>query len=60
MMIRPAFPTASLRADGYTIESWQALDGARLQRLEDGAFDIIILDIQGIAEHGLSDTGDGS
>jgi DNA-binding response OmpR family regulator len=54
-----SFPTRSLQADGYTIEWWSNIDARGLQRLEAGDFDIVILDIQGIAGPGLSDTGDG-
>ncbi|HKE90808.1 MAG TPA: hypothetical protein VKB45_10745, partial [Gemmatimonadales bacterium] len=56
---RDSFPTEGLQADGYTIEWWDRIDNARLNRLESGDFDIIILDIQGVAETSLSDTGDG-
>lgn len=54
-----SFPTRLLRDDGYTIEWWPALDAHKLDRLERGDFDIIVLDIQGIADSTLSDTGDG-
>ncbi len=54
-----SFPTAGLQADGYTVEPWTRIDSQRLRRLESGDFDIIVLDIQGIAEPSLSDTGDG-
>jgi DNA-binding response OmpR family regulator len=55
---RDSFPTEGLQSDGYTVEWWEKLDATRLHRLERGDFDIIILDIQGIVEEGLSDTGD--
>ena len=54
-----SFPTAALKDEGYTIDWWPHVDSNRLAQLESGMFDLIILDIQGIAEPGLSDTGDG-
>lgn len=54
-----SFPTAALKNDGYTIDWWPRVDADGLARLESGQFDLIILDIQDIAEPGLSDTGDG-
>ena len=54
-----SFPTAALKNDGYTIDWWPRVDANGLARLESGQFDLIILDIQDIAEPGLSDTGDG-
>lgn len=54
-----SFPTAALKNDGYTIDWWPRVDADGLARLEAGQFDLIILDIQDIAEPGLSDTGDG-
>jgi len=56
---KDSFPTELLQNDGYTIEWWSQLDAAKLHRLERGDFDIIVLDIQGITDHTLSDTGDG-
>ena len=54
-----SFPTAALKNDGYTIDWWPRVDAGGLARLESGQYDLIILDIQDIAEPGLSDTGDG-
>jgi DNA-binding response OmpR family regulator len=54
-----SFPIEALQADGYTVEQWQQLDASRLRRLEEGDFDIIILDIQDVCASELSDTGDG-
>lgn len=54
-----SFPTAALKNDGYTIDWWPRVDADGLARLEAGHYDLIILDIQDIAEPGLSDTGDG-
>ena len=53
------FPTEDLKSMGYSIDWWPIVDVNRLRRLETGDFDIVILDIQGVAEKGLSDTGDG-
>lgn len=53
-----SFPTKALRDDGYTIEWWPQVDGRGLQRMENGEFDIVILDIQGVTPPALSDTGD--
>ena len=54
-----SFPTKGLQDDGYTIEWWPSVDSPRLRRLETGDFDIVVLDIQGVVEPTLSDTGDG-
>ena len=54
-----SFPTAALKKDGYTIDWWSRVDADGLAQLESGQFDLIILDIQDIAEPDLSDTGDG-
>jgi CheY-like chemotaxis protein len=53
-----SFPTKALQADGYTVEWWNRLDNQGLRRLEDGDFDIIVLDIQDVVAISLSDTGD--
>lgn len=53
------FPTEDLRQNGYSVEYWRSLDAAGLRRLENGEFDIVVLDIQGIVAPGFSDTGDG-
>jgi DNA-binding response OmpR family regulator len=42
-----SFPCELLRKEGYTIECWQKVES--LSRLEKGDFDIIILDIGGVA-----------
>ena len=49
-----SFPTQLLSTNGYTIEWWDAIDDRRLQRLERNEFDIIILDINGIADSSIS------
>ena len=42
-----SFPCKLLRKEGYSIESWQKVES--LSRLEKGDFDIIVLDIGGVA-----------
>lgn len=42
-----AFPTKKLQEDGFTIEHWKNVKA--LDRLERGDFDIIVLDIGGVA-----------
>lgn len=42
-----AFPTKALQSEGFTIEYWPKVQS--LTRLEQGDFDIIVLDIKGIA-----------
>jgi CheY-like chemotaxis protein len=54
-----SFPVEELKESGYTIDWWDQIDSSRLNRLESGAFDIIVLDIQGIVSPHLSDTEDG-
>lgn len=49
-----SFPTQLLSSNGYTIEWWNEIDDRRLQRLERNEFDIIILDINGIADKSIS------
>ena len=51
------FPTKELQAEGYTIEYWEAVKS--LERLERGDFDIIVLDIAGVAGHLCEDDGLG-
>lgn len=51
-----SFPFKLLQDDGYTIEWWEKVDSRKLQRLESGDFDIIILDIQGVADTSISST----
>lgn len=49
-----SFPFKLLQDDGYTIEWWSRVDSRKLQRLESGDFDIVILDIMGVADPELS------
>jgi DNA-binding NtrC family response regulator len=52
-----SFPCNLLRREGYSIESWQKVES--LSRLEKGDFDIIILDIGGVAEEYAQNDGLG-
>ena len=49
-----SFPTKLLKEDGYTIDWWEKVNASSLQRLEKGDFDIIILDIMGVAGEDIS------
>jgi len=51
-----SFPYKLLQDDGYTIEWWEKVDSKKLHRLENGDFDIIILDIMGVADKEISKT----
>lgn len=53
-----SFPTQLLSTNGYTIEWWEKVDDRSLERLEKNHFDIIILDINDIADPSIS-TNDG-
>lgn len=44
------FPVDGFREFGYSVESWKKLDHAKLKQLYQGDFDIIILDIYGVAQ----------
>jgi DNA-binding response OmpR family regulator len=48
-----------LRQNGYRVDYWPSVDGASLRRLENGEYDIVILDIVGIVAPGFTDTGNG-
>lgn len=50
------FPYKHLQDNGYTIEWWDKVTSEKLQRMENGGFDIIILDIKGIADESISDS----
>ena len=52
-----AFPTRILQDEGYTIEHWPEVKS--LDRLERGDFDIIVLDIAGVAGRFAPDDGLG-
>lgn len=47
-----AFPVKLLQSEGYNVTYWQKVES--LRRLEDGEFDIIILDIAGISAPEMS------
>jgi CheY-like chemotaxis protein len=49
-----SFPYKLLQNDGYTIEWWEKVDSPKLQRLENGDFDIIVLDIMGVVDKEIS------
>lgn len=51
-----SFPTQLLSTNGYTIEWWEKIDDRNLERLEKHHFDIIILDINDIADPSISST----
>ena len=50
------FPYKHLQDNGYTIEWWNKVTSEKLQRMENGDFDIIILDIKGITDESISDS----
>ncbi len=50
------FPTKHLQESGYTIEWWREITPEKLERMESGHFDIIFLDIKGIANKNISET----
>src|SRR5215211_3686491 len=52
-----AFPVKALQGDGYSIEYWPKVQS--IDRLERGDFDIIVLDIGGVAQHLSQDDGLG-
>lgn len=54
-----AFPLEAARRSGFSLEWWPQVDAAGLAALDRGEFDIIFLDIKGVAAPGISDTGDG-
>lgn len=51
-----SFPFYLLQQSGYTIEWWGKVDDRGLERLERGQFDIIILDLNDIAQPDISST----
>lgn len=44
-----SFPVKTLKTEGYNVDYWDHVEN--LSRLESGEFDIIILDIGGVADH---------
>ncbi len=50
------FPYQLLRDNGYTIEWWGNVTSDKLERMERGDFDIIILDIKGITDNSVSES----
>jgi CheY-like chemotaxis protein len=51
-----AFPFEWLKGEGYRIDHWDKVHS--LRELEEGRFEIIVLDIRGVAKH-ISETHDG-
>ena len=45
-----SFPINSLAKEGFNIQRWSKVEPSELDKLETGTFDIIILDIVGVAE----------
>jgi DNA-binding response OmpR family regulator len=52
-----SFPVKTLQSEGYNIEYWPRVEN--IGRLEDGEFDIIILDIVGVASEWSAQDGLG-
>lgn len=52
-----SFPVDLLKKEGYAIDSWEHVES--LEKLEEGKFDIIVLDISGVAEDYCEDDGLG-
>lgn len=52
-----SFPFETLRREGYAIDHWTKVD--TLRTLEEGQYDIIFLDIQGVAQEYCSEDGLG-
>lgn len=51
-----AFPVELLREQGFNIQYWNTIDLDKLKRILNGEFDIIVLDIIGIAPEQISAT----
>jgi DNA-binding NtrC family response regulator len=52
-----SFPFELMRREGYSVEHWPRVES--ITPLQDGQYDIIILDIQGVATHISKDDGLG-
>jgi len=52
-----SFPLELLQRNGYNVTQWSRVDSAALSQLEHGAYDIIVLDIVGIAGADVSSNG---
>lgn len=50
-----SFPIIQMQSFGFTLEYWAEIDAEKLNRLEEGAFDIIVLDIFGVVNKSLGD-----
>ena len=53
------FPLKLFQAEGYAIEHWEKVVSVSYGKLESGFYDIIILDIKGVAEEISKDDGLG-
>lgn len=52
------FPIESLKNEGYAIDYWSKIRTEDISKLENGSFDIIVLDIKGVVEKSVAQ-GDG-
>jgi DNA-binding NtrC family response regulator len=52
-----SFPLELLQRNGYNVTQWPQVDSASLAELEHGAYDIIVLDIVGIADTSVAANG---
>lgn len=55
----PGFPLKLFQAEGYAIERWEKIESGTYGKLESGFYDIIILDIKGVANDISQDDGLG-
>lgn len=51
-----ALPLSLLKDEGYNITQWEELDAGKIRRVEKGEFDVVILDIVGVAPKNVSAT----
>jgi len=51
-----ALPLSLLKDEGYNITQWEELDADKIRRVEQGEFDVVILDIVGVAPKNVSAT----
>jgi CheY-like chemotaxis protein len=51
------FPVTGFKEFGYNIDKWDKIDATRLQSLQNGDFDLIVLDIVGVAQEIAVDDG---
>lgn len=48
------FPLESFRRDGYAVDHWAKVNSEDIAKLERGDFDVILLDIKGVADKAVS------